>query len=114
LLAFTIIALAASLGIYYWSENSDSQKLAPLMAAQVSLEGSGLGEYLKTAKSSSETMYAVVQPNWDTLSDQQKKDILQKSQVLATSKGLGRVNLLNDQGRTVGYASKGRAEILKQ
>jgi hypothetical protein len=114
LLAFTIIALAASLGIYYWSENSDSQKLAPLMAAQVSLEGSGLGEYLKTAKSSSETMYAVVQPNWETLSEQQKKDVLQKSQVFATSKGLRRVNLLNDKGRTVGYASKDRAEILKQ
>jgi hypothetical protein len=111
-LAFAVLALCAAGAIYFWSEGGTSQQSSVTVAQQIGLENSGLDEYVGKAKASGETFYGVVQPSWDTLSEQQRKDVLQKAQTFAASKGLRKVDLLNAKGRTVGFASGTRLDIL--
>ncbi|MEP7212049.1 MAG: hypothetical protein ABI791_03180 [Acidobacteriota bacterium] len=114
LLAFTLITIAVSVGVYFWSQDSSAQKSKAVIADNVSLDNSGLTEDIRMARSSNETFYGVVRPNWDGMTEQQQQEVLKKAQTFAALKGMRRVNLLNEKGRTVGYAAGQRLDILKQ
>lgn len=111
LLAFSVIAVALSIGLYFWSEGYSMTGSQVSVAPEVGLENSGLSEYLSKAKSSSETMYGVVRPSWNTMDEQQKLDFVRKAQAFADTKGLRRVNLLNEQGQSVAYGRGERVEL---
>jgi len=114
LLAACIGVLLICAGGYFWSEGYSEAQTPARVANDVGLENSGLSEHIRLARSSSETFYGVVLPTWETMDKRQQKDLVQKTKTFAQSKGLKHVNLMNEKGRTVAYASGERLDLLPQ
>lgn len=108
-----IVALLATGGIYFWSENAATSQSSVEIAPGIDLSGTDLNTHLREASTSSETLYGVTQPTWDALSEDAQKEFLSKALFFAKSKGIKKVNFLNSRGRTVAYASDDRLEILR-
>jgi len=72
LAAFTVLVVALSAGVYLWSENFAGD--APTeVARDVDLGDSPLKQHIRTVRSSSETLYGVTQPTWDSMSADEQK-----------------------------------------
>jgi len=111
LIVATILVLALSAGVYFWSENASTAEDGVEVAPAVNIAGSELTQHVREASTSSETLYGVLQPTWDALSEDEQKQFLAKALNFARARGMKRVNLLNSRGRTVGYASPDRLEV---
>lgn len=111
LLLVTILAVLASVGVYLWAESSADTTSAVEQAQVFSFAGSGAEVHVKESSTSGETVYAVVKPTWEALSDDEKKTILRKAYDFAAPKQMRRVNFMNERGRTVGYVAEDRLEI---
>ncbi len=111
LLTATILAVLASASLYFWADRYSTESTAAESAAKVELEGSDLAQYLSGARSTEQTLYGMTEPTWDTLTDEQKIDLLKRVSAFADKRGLKRVNLLNKKGRTVAYAVGDRFEL---
>jgi hypothetical protein len=111
LVVITIVVLILSASIYLWSENVTENQGGIEVAANVDLGPTDLKTHLRQASSSSETFYGIVNPTWDTISEEEKKEFMKKALAFATGINLKRVNLLNSKGRTVAYASADRLEF---
>ena len=85
---------------------------AAIVAQEVDLSNSELDAHLSQAKASKETLYAVTEPSWDAMTDEEKKEFLKKVVGFAEDKGMQKVNLLNYKGRTVAFSDKNRFEVL--
>jgi len=113
LLMVTIVIVIASAGLYFWADQPTTESTSTETAKDVNLESSGIKEYMRAGRSTAETFYAITLPTWDQLNEEKKKEVLQQSLDFANEKGLKTVQLVNVNGRSVGYASKERIEILK-
>lgn len=111
LVAVTVIVIALSAGVYFWSENAAKADDGVEVAPAVNIAGTDLTQHVREASTSSETLYGVLQPTWDALSEDEQKQFLSKAFDFAKARGMKKVNLLNSRGRTVGYAAPDRLEI---
>ncbi len=111
LLAATVLTVTASVGIYFWAENVAVEQSPTAIANSVDMGDSPLKQHLKTVSSSEETLYGFMQPTWDTMTDDEKEQFLKDTYEFAVARGLKKVNLLSERGRTVGYASEKRIDI---
>jgi hypothetical protein len=113
LVAAVILVSIVSGGVYLWADRFAGGDSKVVVATELNLEGTDLKTHLQTVRVSNETAYALTQPSWDTLGETEQKEVLKKVLSFAQSKGLKRVNLLNNKGRTVAFASSNRFEVLK-
>lgn len=111
LVALTIVALLVSAGIYAWSESVSTTASAVEVAPAVDLSGTELKQHIREASTSSETLYAVMQPTWDALGEAEQKAFLSEAYDFAKSRGLRKVTFLNNKGRTVAFAADNRSEV---
>ncbi len=108
-----VIAIIAGAGVYFWAERTTGSVGAEaLMAKPVEIDVADANKYLKNARFTNQTLYAVTRPAFDTLTESEQKEFLGKLQTFAVSKELLSVALLNKEGRTVAYASKTRLELV--
>ena len=106
-------AVAAALALYIWAEKYTDEQSTVAVAKNVDLGDSDLKQHLRTVRTSKGTLYGVTLPAFDALTEEQQKEVLQKALAFAETRGIHRVNLLNNKGRTIGFASKDRLEILR-
>ena len=111
LVAATVLILALSGAVYFWSENTTTVNAGVEVAKTLEISDSDLKQHILKASTSSETFYGVMQPTWDALPEEEQKQFLGKALEFARSKGIKNVNLLNGRGRTVGYASDNKLEV---
>jgi hypothetical protein len=111
LLAATIVVLLTSGVLYFWSSQPTSGETVADSAKNVSLEASDVKEYIRSGRSTDETLYAITLPAWDQLDEDKKKDVLRKTVDVAEKVGLKNVQLINPTGRTVASASDSKVEI---
>lgn len=111
LLAATIVVVASSAGLFFWSNQPAPEASSTEMAKDVGLEDTPLKDYLRTGRATSETFYAITLPAWDQLSEQQRKEVLKNALEFANSKGLKYVQLVNVRGRNAAFASDTQIEI---
>lgn len=111
LLLVTILAVALSVGGYFWAESSADTTSSVEQADTFSLAGSGAEEYVQQSNSSSETVYAIMKTTWEGLSEDEKKAVLRKAYDFAVERRMTQVNFMNERGRTVGYASQDSLDI---
>ncbi len=113
LLGFTAFVILGCGGIYFWAE-SKAQELSVTQSAKVkkvNLENSSLKEYLQSARINEETFYGVTLNSWTDLTLEKKEELLNKVLSIGGEKGFKRVHLLNEKGRSVGYASNEKVEV---
>lgn len=114
LLAVTVLILAVSVGGYLWADKAETEQSAIGVARTIDLSTSDLGQHLTTARATERTLYAITLPSWDTLTEAQQKEVLQKALQFAGNYKLENVELMSIKGRTVGFASKDKVQILPQ
>ena len=112
LLTAIIFTVIASVGIYVWSNNSNSEAKEMSGVKKVNLENSSLKENIHTAQIKSEIFTASVLPSWNELASEKKEELLKKVMSIGGDKGFKQVQLLNDKGKVVGFASREKVEIL--
>ncbi len=112
LVIVTLVAVAASVGLYFWADRLASNDTGVTVASEMDLEGTDLKAHIRTIRISHETAYAVAQPSWDAMNEVDQKEFLKKIFAFAETRGMKKVNVLNYKGRTVAFASKGRLEII--
>lgn len=111
ILALTIITILGTLGLYFWVEAVSKDGGLSTNVKNVNLDNSSLKEHIQTARISGDTFYGIVLPSWDGLSREKKEEFLSKIMLIGGEKGFARVNLINKQGRTVGFASPEKVEV---
>ena len=114
LMVVAAVCILVSGGFYLWAEKIAGQDAADAVAKPLKVDDPAVMQHLRSVSSANETFYAVVQPSFETLNEQQQKEFLQKLLKLANERGLRKVNLLNNKGRTVAFASKDRIELTGQ
>ncbi|MEW6361799.1 MAG: hypothetical protein AB1477_06720 [Acidobacteriota bacterium] len=113
LLAATIIVALISIGIYFWSSNAGPEASGVQEAKNIELPAGNLQKHIRFARRSDETLYGMAQPTWSALSEDEQRQLLGEAFAFAQSVGLKRVNILNEKGRTIGYATKDKAEVFR-
>lgn len=109
----TILSIVVSFGLYLWAGQVSGEKANNEDVKVINLENSSLNNYLQTARITKDTFYAVTSPAWDSIAPEKKKELLDKIMSISGDKGFKSVHLLNKQGKTVGYASADKAEVVK-
>ncbi len=110
-LTATVFAVIACIGLFIWSNSSNSKTKETAGAKNVNLDNSSLKENLQKASISGETFTAVVQPSWNGLAKAKKEEILRKIISIGGDKGFNKVQLQNNEGKIVGLASPEKAEV---
>lgn len=113
-LAVTILVVAASMGMYFWVESAGDGETSVKKAAVVQVDDPAVKEHLLAARSSNDKLYGVVLPSWDKLDAEAKEKYLSAGLAFAEKRGFKTFYLLNDRGRSVGYASGSKTVITPQ
>ncbi len=111
-LGLSVALIAASFGIYLWSNFAIANDATTAGVQTVQIENVIAQEHVNTARISGETFYALMQPSWDLLPKEKRVEILKAIYQVATEKGCKQVHLTNRQGKAAGYATPTRTEII--
>lgn len=114
LLAALILTVLLSGSMIVWVDFMTPQTKPSPNVKKVNLENSSLKDDLKAARISAEIFYGVVQPTWNTMPAQKKEELVRKLQSVGGEKGYKEVQLMNDEGKTVAYASDKTVNISSQ
>jgi hypothetical protein len=106
-----IVLISISAGLFVWANYYAEPQVSSAGVKTLSFQGTDFGEYVKTAKLSGETLYVVGQPTLEGMSRDKLSDLLQKLYLAGREKGWLNVNLMNSEGRTVGFASATRMDV---
>ncbi len=113
LLGLTVFVVLVCGGVYFWAE-AKTQELASTQSTKVkrvNIENSSLKEHLQSARINEETFYGIALETWNDLSLEKKEELLKKILSIGPEKGFKKVQIMNDRGKTVGYATTDKAEV---
>jgi hypothetical protein len=115
LLAATILTIFVCVGLYFWAEVEvrETTKVSPGVV-KVSLENSAMGDYIKTARITDEIFFGITMDTWENLDSEKKEEFLKKILEIGPEKGFKKVQLINENGRSVGFASVEKVEVYHQ
>ena len=112
LLAAVVLVLMAAGAVLIWSERAVESQGDIEHARTVEISDPELKQHLRMALASSETMYGVAQPSWDSRTEEEQRELLRRAWAVAEKIKMKQVNITNYKGRTVAYASKDKIELL--
>lgn len=92
-------------GLYVWVEKFGESPATSAGVEKVNLEDSALKEYFKAARINDNTYYVITQPSWKDLAKETKEDVLKKTLAEGANKGYTKIIVLNEEGKTIGFAS---------
>lgn len=107
-----VVMIIASVGVFVWGNYFAEPKVSSTGVKTLSFQGTDLADVVKTAKLSGDTLYVVAQANLDQMSKEKQTEILQKLYQAGNEKGWVVVNLMNSEGKTVGYITPNKVEVL--
>ncbi|MBP9663296.1 MAG: hypothetical protein KBD94_01650 [Pyrinomonadaceae bacterium] len=110
LLVICILLVAASVGIWLWSNYSE-EAISNAGVSPITVEGTFLDEHLKTAKVSQDVFYGMLKPSWDALPKEKRQEYVQKIFASCKEFNCSQVNLLTKDGKAAAYASATRLDI---
>ncbi len=113
LLAVSILMVAASVGIWLWS-NYAEEEISTAGVSQITVEGTFLDEHIKTAKVSQDVFYGLLKPSWDAMPKEKRLEYLQKVFGACKEFNCTQVNLLTKDGKAAAYASATRLDVNMQ
>lgn len=111
-LAVALVLIAASAGLYVWANYFVSENINSVGVGTVIVEDSILQEHLKLARVSGENFYGQLLPSWDVLPKEKRQEFLQSVLKIANENGCTQVTLINKDGKTAGYASATRLDVV--
>ena len=107
----TIIVIVAGLAFYKFSTTKSVAVLENPDVKVVNLENSSLNNFIQAARINKDTFYAVTLSSWDSITKAQKEELLKKILMVGNEKGFDKVLLINQKGKSAGYASSDKIEV---
>ena len=107
----TIIIIVAGLAFYNFSTAKSVAVLENPDVKAVNLENSSLNNFIQKARINKDTFYAVTLSSWDSITKDQKEELLKKILIVGNEKGFDKVLLINQKGKSAGYASSDKIEV---
>jgi hypothetical protein len=104
LLLATVLVVVVNLGLYIWMSYGSEPEVIGQNVKKVNLENSSLKDFVREARISNDTFFAITQPNWTTMSKEKKEEVLKKIYATGTEKGFSKIQLLGSDGKLQGYA----------
>lgn len=111
-LAACIVLVAASVGIYLWSNLAGDESGATAGVATVNVDVPGLRQHIRISKVSNETLYVHLLETWDTLPKDKRQEFLQQTLHAGQQQGWKQVRLIAKDGKNAGFASATRLEVI--
>jgi hypothetical protein len=111
-LAFSLLLMAGSIGVWVWANYVVSDRVASSGVETVNLQGTFMNEYIKTARVSTGNFYGVLEPTWETLSKEKRLEFARKVLQFGEDKGFSQVSLISKDGKMAAFASASRVEVL--
>ena len=115
LLGLTVFIVLICIGLYFWAdyETNETTKVSPGVI-KVNLENSAIKEYIQTARINEDTFFGITLAAWEDLNSEKKEELLKKILSIGPEKGYKKVHLINENGKSVGFASDEKVEIYHQ
>jgi hypothetical protein len=104
-LIFCGLLLLAFGGLWVWANYYAGDDVPSAKVQAITVEGTPLAEYIKTAKISDDTFYGLLNESWDAVPKEKRLEFLQKCLTTAQSSRAKQVQLIDSQGKQAGYAS---------
>lgn len=111
-LAACMLLVAASVGIYVWSNFVADEEAVVAGVAAVNVDVPGFRQHIKTSKLSNETLYVHLLETWDTLPKDKRQEFLQQVLHAGQQQGWRQVRLITRDGKNGGFASPTRLEVV--
>ena len=104
LVGATILIIALNVGFYSWIWLTEPQAVTAGVE-NFQLEGYYFRDYVKTAGITDETLIGFVNPSWNDISEEKKREVLKNILAVGKEKGFKAVRL-QEEGKTIGYADQ--------
>ena len=112
LLAVAIAVILGNVILFFAASDSVSGGQGPTVVAdKVNLENSVLKEHLKSARLSNGVFFGRVASSWNTLTQEQKEQFLQKILIAGKERGFSTIHLLDDQSRPIAFANSEKVQV---
>ncbi len=112
LLIVGMAMIFASFGVYVWANFIISEPPSAAGVSRFDPKDTPFRDEVKIAKISGDTLYVVMLPNWETMTKEKQLELLKSIYQYGAGKDWLNVNVMNSTGRTVGFASSTRLEIV--
>lgn len=113
LIACAILILLGG-GIFIWAEKFAGGEGDATTSTAIEIEDAELKKFLRRPSYTNETLFAITQPSFESLSEDERRSVLEKVWQFAQTKNLYKVSLLNSKGRAVAFASKDGLVLIDQ
>lgn len=107
------ISLLLSICVYIWSLSAFDESSSGIeQASTIALPDGPLKQHASFARASSETLYVITQPSWTILSEEEQRQLVTKAFEFAKTRGYKRVNILDKNGRSIGFATETELRVI--
>lgn len=111
-IVFCVVMVTATIGLVVWSSFFAEAETSRVGVATVNFEGTPAHEYVDKARVSSDRLYIQLRPSWDVLPKEKRQEVLNMIVEAGPERGYNEVTLINKEGKTVGYGSPSRQEVV--
>lgn len=111
--AVCLLFVLVGVGVYVWADNVDQGSGEAMMAQAVEFSDAELKKYLRSPRSTNDTLFAMTEPAFETLNETERKELISKAWQFAQSQKLQKVTLLGKNGQSVAFATNDRIELIK-
>ncbi len=114
LLIVGMLMILASVGLYVWANFFISEPPSAAGVKRFDPKDTPFRDDIKIAKISGDTLYVVMLPSWETMTKEKQLELVKAIYKYGGGKEWLNVNLMNSTGKTVGFASAARLELVGQ
>lgn len=112
LLIAGMVIVTASIGVYFWANFILVEPPSSAGVTRFDPKDAPFRDEVKIAKISGDTLYVVMLPSWETMTKEKQLELLKSIYQYGGGKEWLNVNVMNPSGRTVGFASATRLELV--
>ncbi len=98
-------------GLVIWSNYFAKPPVSNAGVVEVSFSNPAIDEYIEKAKVSNTMLYAQMKESWETLPKEKRLELLKTMYDGGATRGFNQVNLIDKDGKAIGFASQNRLEV---
>ncbi|MEQ1644898.1 MAG: hypothetical protein ABL959_15725 [Pyrinomonadaceae bacterium] len=110
LIGCAILVLATG-GLVIWSNYFAKPPVSNAGVVEVNFSNPAIDEYIEKAKVSNTMLYAQMKDSWETLPKEKRLELLKTMYDGGSTRGFNQVNLIDKDGKAIGFASQSRLEV---
>jgi len=110
LIGCALLVLATG-GLVIWSNYFAKPAVSNAGVVEVNFSNPAIDEYIEKAKVSNTMLYAQMKDSWETLPKEKRLELLKTMYDGGATRGFTQVNLIDKDGKAIGFASPNRLEV---